>query len=83
MTSAEASMDQIRERRAQYTTENVGIFLQACPVEYVLARLDKADKLIFIFWAEGSRGEILWDIPREIDRVFTNQVHSVRVAPNV
>lgn len=83
MSLSEAPMDQIRQRRAQDSAQHVGIFLDTIPVKDVLAGLNETDQLVFVLGVQSARWEILWHVPGEVNRVFTDQIHAVAVAPDV
>lgn len=69
-----------REENPHYIVE---FFLQVRPVEYKLARFNKTQEFLSVFVIKSTVREVLWDIPGEVNRVFTNKVHSVGMRPNI
>jgi len=69
--------------REQDSHHVVEFFLKVRPVKHELACLHELKELLSVFVIESAVREILWDVPGEIDRVFTDEVHSVGVRPDI
>jgi hypothetical protein len=53
------------------------------PGVWTLLGLNKVDKFISIFSLKSVNWEVFWDDPWEVNRVLSDQVHSVNMIPDI
>ena len=83
MALPEASVNKVGHWRADDSRSEIAVFLTTGPIDDLLSLIDKGEELGLIVGVERPVGEVFGNEPRELDRVVTEEVRTVSVAPDV